>query len=100
MEVQLDLKENGRGAFLIKDEGQQAGEMAVSITGGNLIVYHTEVDNKYQGKGVSTQLLTAMVDYARAHKLKVVPLCAYVNAQFKRHPEQYQDVWNQAWHSK
>jgi uncharacterized protein len=39
-----------------------------------------------------------MVDYAREHKLKVIPLCPYVNAQFRRHPDQYQDVWNKTWH--
>ncbi|MEO5979298.1 MAG: GNAT family N-acetyltransferase [Chryseolinea sp.] len=100
MEVQLDLKENGRGSFLIKEEGKQIGEMAISIASGNLTVYHTEVNDEYQGKGVSTQLLTAMVDYARSHKLKVVPLCAYVNTQFKRHPAQYEDVWSQTWHNK
>ena len=35
-----------------------------------------------------------MVDYARKHDLKVIPLCPYVHAQFKRHPDEYADVWN------
>jgi hypothetical protein len=35
-----------------------------------------------------------MVDYARKNKLKVIPLCPYVHAQFKRHPKEYADVWN------
>jgi uncharacterized protein len=38
-------------------------------------------------------LLTAMVDYAKGHQLKVVPLCSFVHAQFKRHPDMYEDVW-------
>lgn len=34
-----------------------------------------------------------MSDYAREHELKVIPLCFYVYAQFKRHPEQYAGIW-------
>jgi predicted GNAT family acetyltransferase len=40
-----------------------------------------------------------MVGYARERKLKIIPLCPYVQAQFKRHPDTYADVWNQHWHS-
>jgi uncharacterized protein len=39
------------------------------------------------------KLLSAMVDYARKNQLKVLPLCPYVLAQFKRHREEYADVW-------
>ena len=41
-----------------------------------------------------------MVEYVRANKLKVIALCPFVNAQFKRHPEQYADIWNQNWHKR
>jgi len=39
-----------------------------------------------------------MVDYARSYNLKVIALCPFVSAQFKKHPEQYADIWNQNWH--
>jgi predicted GNAT family acetyltransferase len=35
-----------------------------------------------------------MVEHARKNKLKVIPLCTYVHVQFKRHPDEYADVWN------
>ncbi|HEU5364304.1 MAG TPA: N-acetyltransferase [Hanamia sp.] len=34
-----------------------------------------------------------MVDYARTNQLKVIALCPYVLSQFKRHAEEYHDVW-------
>ena len=92
-DVRLELNEQQRGAFLIKDGEEQLGEMAVSIAGNNLTVYHTEVSPKAEGKGLAKKMLQVMVDYARGKGLKVVPLCPYVHAQFKRHPEEYADVW-------
>src|SRR5687767_4464826 len=92
-DVRLELNEQQRGAFLIKDGEEPLGEMAVSIAGNNLTVYHTEVSPKAEGKGLAKKMLRVMVDYARGKGLKVVPLCPYVHAQFKRHPEEYADVW-------
>ena len=98
-EIQIELHENGRGAFFMNDGDQRVAEMVFSIAGDNLTVYHTEVSETLKGKGVSGQLLEKMVNYARAHSLKVIPLCPYVNVQFKRHAEQYKDIWNKQWHA-
>jgi predicted GNAT family acetyltransferase len=92
-EIKLRLDENGDGAFYIMDGAIQLGEMIVSVTTKNITVYHTEVAPEAEGKGVAKKMLEAMVDYARKNKLKVIPLCPYVHAQFKRHPEDYADVW-------
>ena len=99
-EVQLKLNDKGYGSFYIMEGAEQLGEMVVSISGSNLTVYHTEVSPKAEGKGYAKKMLNAMVDHARINNLKVIPLCPYVNAQFKRHAELYTDVWNQAWHTK
>jgi uncharacterized protein len=96
--VELKLDEHEKGAFFIQDGNERVAEMVVAIKDGNLIVYHTEVSEKLKGQGVAAKLLAEMVAYARNHNLKVVALCAYVNAQFKRHPDQYADIWNQKWH--
>jgi predicted GNAT family acetyltransferase len=100
MEVQFKLQHNGRGSFSVEVGGKQIGRMDVGIANGNLTVYHTEVDAGFQGKGFSGELLSAMIDYARTHALKVIPLCEYVNAQFRRHPDLYRDIWNTEWHNE
>lgn len=98
--IELKLESNGKGAFVIEEGENRIAEMAISISGTNLTVFHTEVAEQLKGQGVASQLLTTMVNYARENKLKVIALCPYVSAQFKRHPEQYLDIWNQHWHSK
>ena len=90
----LNLNEKNQGAFSIKDGDEQVGEMVLAIIGRDLIVYHTEVLPKAAGQGLAKKLLYAMVAYARKEGLKVVPLCPYVHAQFKRHPEEFEDVWD------
>ena len=99
-DIALKLDTDGRGSFFIDQAGERLAEMVISITGNNLTVFHTEVSEKLKGLGIASKLISTMVDYAREHKLKVIPLCPYVLAQFKRHPELYNDIWNKDWHSK
>ena len=91
--VHLEVNDKGRGKFFIEENGEQLGEMEVAITHKNLIAYHTEVLPKAEGKGLAKELLNHMVDYARSHNLKVIALCPYVHAQFKRHEDLYGDIW-------
>ncbi len=93
-EPELVLNEQGRGAFLLKENGEKLAEMVVAIDKENLIVYHTEVSPKAEGQGLAKQLLNKMVAHARAQHLKVIPLCPYVHAQFRRHPQEFKDVWD------
>lgn len=83
-------------AFNLFDQDQKIGEMIVEVMDGNMKVYHTEVDEDQKGKGYAKMLLEAITDYARSNQLKVIPLCTYVAAQFKRHPDEYADIWNKA----
>lgn len=93
-DVELKLDPNGRGTFVIKDNGMQIGEMEIAIAPGMLTVFHTEVVPEAEGKGIAKKLLSKMVAYAREHHLKVNALCPYVHAQFSRHPEEYADIWS------
>ena len=94
-EVKFILNEKGHGGCYILDDTEQLGEMIISIAGNRLTVYHTEVSPKAEGKGFAKMLLDSMVEYVRKHEMKVIPLCPYVHAQFKRHPDEYADLWNE-----
>ncbi len=93
-EPELILNEKGRGAFLLTENGEKLAEMVVAIDEEYLFVYHTEVDPKAEGKGLAKILLNTMVAKAREKHIKVVPLCPYVHAQFRRHPQEFADVWD------
>ncbi|PKB18812.1 GNAT family N-acetyltransferase [Flavobacterium sp. 5] len=91
--IKLELNEKREGAFNLYIDDKKLGEMVISITNNLLTVYHTEVAPEAEGKGYAKKLLDEMTAYVRANNLKVVPLCPYVHAQFKRHPDEYQDIW-------
>ncbi|WP_100074883.1 GNAT family N-acetyltransferase [Chryseobacterium camelliae] len=84
---------NVKGEIQLFSDDQKAGKMDISVIGEKLTVYHTEVSEEYEGRGFAKILLEKLVSYARENNLKIVPLCPYVHAQFKRHPEEYNDVW-------
>ena len=91
-DIQL-IDKDDRKAFVIEDDGQIVAEMEVTMTPSTMTVHHTNVDDKLKGQGVAQKLLASMVSYARGNGMLVVPLCPYVHAQFKRHPDQYSDIW-------
>ena len=97
-EIAIKFENNDRGAFVMEENNERLAEMVFARNGSNLIIYHTEVSDKLKGQGVGSQLLEKMVNFAREENLQVVPLCAYVHTQFKRHPERYEDIWNKHWH--
>ena len=90
--IRIELNKQGDGAFYISRDDKIVGKMLVGIAGKDLFVYHTEA--MIEGQGFAKKLLTAMINYAREHQMKVTPYCPYVHAQFKRHPDEYADIWN------
>lgn len=52
---------------------------------------HTGAPDSLRGTGAALALVEYLVEDARRHGFKVIPVCPYVVAQLKRHPE-WQDV--------
>lgn len=91
--IKLELDTKRHGAFNLYVEEKKLGEMTVSIKDDVLTVYHTGVEPEAEGKGYAKLLLNKMTTYVRENNMKVLPLCPYVHAQFKKNPEEYQDIW-------
>jgi uncharacterized protein len=58
---------------------------------GKMIVYHTEVPQPIQNRGLAERMTKAALEYARAEKLKIEPRCPYTAAFLRRHRE-YSDL--------
>lgn len=93
--MEIFIKEqNSKGAAVAQEDNRLAGEMTYSIAGHNLIIIdHTEVDPTYNGKGVGKKLLYKIVDMARDKNIKIIPLCPFSAAMFRK-IEDIQDVLN------
>ena len=85
----------GEGKFYIGDnENDPLAEITFVKTGEDkIIIDHTIVSDTLQGQGVAKKLLTRAVEFAREEKIKIIPVCPYVIAQFEKNPDLYGDVW-------
>ena len=54
---------------------------------GKIIASHTEVLESFEGQGVGSRLVAAMLEQLRDEGRLVQPLCPYVTAYLRRHPE-------------
>lgn len=62
-------------------------EVAYRFFVDTITFLHTEVPEELEGKGIAKALAKAALDHARDNDLKVVPLCPFIAAYIKRHPE-------------
>lgn len=93
MEIQLRIDERNRGSFFIEKEGRQIAELDFAIEDNVLNAYHTGVRKELEGQGIAGKLFDKMVKYARSKSYKVLPSCSYILAKFRRHPDEFADLW-------
>jgi predicted GNAT family acetyltransferase len=58
---------------------------------GVITFIHTEVPKALGGKGIGSRLARHVLDVARAEGLHVVPVCPFIAAWMKKHPD-YDDL--------
>lgn len=72
-------------------DGELAGWIEYRPMDGWLVFVHTEVPPRFGGRGIAARLVVSALDDVRARDLKVTPLCPFVAAYIRGHPE-YQDL--------
>ncbi len=66
------------------------GKVAVSeynLLANAVMFTHTEVPEAFEGQGVGSALARGALDDVRAQGLQVIPLCPFITAFIRRHPE-------------
>ena len=61
------------------------------LDGEHLTLPHVGVSKALEGRGIAGELTRAALDWARVENYRVIPVCPYVQAWLRRHPD-YQDL--------
>ncbi|MGB5237288.1 MAG: GNAT family N-acetyltransferase [Flavobacteriaceae bacterium] len=54
---------------------------------GVIYLTHTEVPVALEGQGVGSAIVSKVLEYIRQEELKMAPLCPFLAAYLKKHPE-------------
>ncbi len=74
-----------KGMFYVESDSEIEAEMLYSTSPqGSMILEHTEVSEQMRGKNIGYELVHAAVDYARAHGIKIIPVCPFAKALFDK----------------
>jgi len=86
---EIVLEDSGsKGRYFLRSPGGEEAEMTFSKAGEHMIIIdHTEVPDAFRGQGAGLRLVARAVEDARAAGKKIIPLCPFANAQFRRHAE-------------
>ena len=77
-----------RGRYVIHLAPGAEAEMTYGKSGdGPMVIDHTLVPREFEGRGFAAKLVNAAIADARNQGFKITPVCSYVVAQFRRHPE-------------
>jgi predicted GNAT family acetyltransferase len=79
------------GRYVASLDGEDAGFAAYRISGDVVTFTHTEVDERFEGRGVGSRLARAALDDVREQGKRVRPLCPFV-ARYIREHEEYADL--------
>lgn len=69
-------------------DGSRAGFIAYRREPGAVVLVHTDIDPAYEGRGLGSRLVAGALDDLRNRGLGLVPLCPFVVAYLRRHPEE------------
>lgn len=91
--ISIEAMDDRLQRIIARENNTEMGFLEIEVKEGTVIAYHTEVYPAGEGKGWGKKLFEALIAFARAEQLKLVPLCPFVQARLKKNPEEYTDVY-------
>ncbi|MFM7355720.1 MAG: GNAT family N-acetyltransferase [Actinomycetota bacterium] len=83
------LKNEELSRFEIYSDGELAGFADFKIENQMISYTHTEIDPRFGGQGLGSQLIKETLDEALEQNLEVAPYCSFVSAYIKKNSEKY-----------
>ncbi len=74
VEIRFEEAANRSVAYLGTD---QIGECDYEVTSEGWVIYHTEVDDEYTGKGIAKRLVYAILEQADKKGINITATCSY-----------------------
>ncbi|WP_188941447.1 GNAT family N-acetyltransferase [Nakamurella endophytica] len=74
------------GRFRALEDGREVAHLDYRPEDGAWDLLHTWADPSVRGTGVSSRLVTAVMDAAREAGVRIVPSCPYIPVWLQRHP--------------
>ena len=78
-------REDDHDRYLITLDGETAGIAHYQMHGNWRVFTHTVVDERFEGKGLGSQLVRFALDDTRAQGMRIVPRCPFVHAYIDKH---------------
>ena len=86
-EITLE-RAGGKGAWILSLPGGQPARLTFVERGeGHIAIDYSFVPSAFRGRGIALRLVRRAVEDARSQGFRITPLCGYVAAEFRRHPE-------------
>jgi len=76
-----------RSRFEIRVDGETAGFTAYHRRPGLIAFVHTEIDPRFEGRGLASRLIQTVLSEARSEHESVLPFCPFVRGYIARHGE-------------
>jgi uncharacterized protein len=84
----LAVRDNARELrYELMRDGEVLGFVRYRREPGAVALVHTDVDPALEGQGLGSVLVKGALDDLRRRGLRVVPVCPFVRAYLRRHPE-------------
>jgi len=85
----LDVPDLERYEARLGDERELAGLIDYRVSEEFIMLTHTEVLVGFEGKGIGSRLVRAVLEDLRERGVRVIPKCPFIVAWLQKHPEQH-----------
>ena len=83
------VKKEELNRFEIYSDGELTGFADFKIENQMIFYTHTEIDPRFGGQGLGSQLIKEALDEAFVQNLEVAPYCSFVFSYIKKNSEKY-----------